>query len=440
MTYKETIEFLYTQLPVYHRIGKAAYKADLGNAMKLDEYFNHPHRKFRSVHVAGTNGKGSVSHMIASVLQEAGYKTGLYTSPHLKDFRERIKINGQMIPKKKVVSFVEKNKEVLISVEASFFEMSVAMAFDHFAKEEVEIAVIEVGLGGRLDSTNIISPLLSVITNIGHDHMDLLGNTLEKIAGEKAGIIKKNIPVVIGEKLDSTKSVFSEKAAETSSELLFAEDSYECKLENLNLESSTRLFCLSLKHTTYKICGETPLGGDYQINNLPVVACATDILRRFFDISPDNFTEGIRKTIINTDLQGRWQILGKEPLIICDTGHNREGLEYVLEQIKRIQKAKLHMIIGFVNDKDLSGVLPLFPQDATYYFTKASVPRALDEIILKTDASRFGLTGDSFDNVAIAVQAARKNAGKNDMIFIGGSTFVVADALHTFQSLFRNNY
>ena len=440
MTYKETIEFLYTQLPVYHRIGKAAYKADLGNAMKLDEYFNHPHRKFRSVHVAGTNGKGSVSHMIASVLQEAGYKTGLYTSPHLKDFRERIKINGQMIPKKKVVSFVEKNKEVLISVEASFFEMSVAMAFDHFAKEEVEIAVIEVGLGGRLDSTNIISPLLSVITNIGHDHMDLLGNTLEKIAGEKAGIIKKNIPVVIGEKLDSTKSVFSEKAGETSSELLFAEDSYECKLENLNLESSTRLFCLSLKHTTYKICGETPLGGDYQINNLPVVACATDILRRFFDISPDNFTEGIRKTIINTDLQGRWQILGKEPLIICDTGHNREGLEYVLEQIKRIQKAKLHMIIGFVNDKDLSGVLPLFPQDATYYFTKASVPRALDEIILKTDASRFGLTGDSFDNVAIAVQAARKNAGKNDMIFIGGSTFVVADALHTFQALFRNNY
>jgi dihydrofolate synthase/folylpolyglutamate synthase len=440
MTYKETIEFLYTQLPVYHRIGKAAYKADLGNAMKLDEYFNHPHRKFRSVHVAGTNGKGSVSHMIASVLQEAGYKTGLYTSPHLKDFRERIKINGQMIPKKKVVSFVEKNKEVLISVEASFFEMSVAMAFDHFAKEEVEIAVIEVGLGGRLDSTNIISPLLSVITNIGHDHMDLLGNTLEKIAGEKAGIIKKNIPVVIGEKLDSTKSVFSEKAAETSSELLFAEDSYECKLENLNLESSTRLFCLSLKHTTYKICGETPLGGDYQINNLPVVACATDILRRFFDISPDNFTEGIRKTIINTDLQGRWQILGKEPLIICDTGHNREGLEYVLEQIKRIQKAKLHMIIGFVNDKDLSGVLPLFPQDATYYFTKASVPRALDENILKTDASRFGLTGDSFDNVAIAVQAARKNAGKNDMIFIGGSTFVVADALHTFQALFRNNY
>lgn len=408
--------------------------------MKLDEYFNHPHRKFRSVHVAGTNGKGSVSHMIASVLQEAGYKTGLYTSPHLKDFRERIKINGQMIPKKKVVSFVEKNKEVLISVEASFFEMSVAMAFDHFAKEEVEIAVIEVGLGGRLDSTNIISPLLSVITNIGHDHMDLLGNTLEKIAGEKAGIIKKNIPVVIGEKLDSTKSVFSEKAAETSSELLFAEDSYECKLENLNLESSTRLFCLSLKHTTYKICGETPLGGDYQINNLPVVACATDILRRFFDISPDNFTEGIRKTIINTDLQGRWQILGKEPLIICDTGHNREGLEYVLEQIKRIQKAKLHMIIGFVNDKDLSGVLPLFPQDATYYFTKASVPRALDENILKTDASRFGLTGDSFDNVAIAVQAARKNAGKNDMIFIGGSTFVVADALHTFQALFRNNY
>jgi dihydrofolate synthase / folylpolyglutamate synthase len=432
MTYKETIEFLYTQLPVYHRIGKAAYKADLGNAMKLDEYFNHPHRKFRSVHVAGTNGKGSVSHMIASVLQEAGYKTGLYTSPHLKDFRERIKINGQMIPKKNVVSFVEKNRDILISVNASFFEMSVAMAFDHFAKEEVEIAVIEVGLGGRLDSTNIISPLLSVITNIGHDHMDLLGNTLEKIAGEKAGIIKKNIPVVIGEKLDSTKSVFSEKATETSSELLFAEDSYECKLENLNLESTTRLFCLSQKHTTYKICGETPLGGDYQKNNLPVVACATDILKRSFHISPDNFTEGIRKTIINTGLQGRWQILGKEPLIICDTGHNMEGLKYVLGQITSLRKAKLHIIIGFVNDKDLSGVLPLFPQDATYYFTKASVPRALDENILKNEASRFGLTGDSFVNVEVAVQTARKNAGKNDMIFIGGSTFVVADVLHIF--------
>jgi dihydrofolate synthase / folylpolyglutamate synthase len=432
MTYKETIEFLYTQLPVYHRIGKAAYKADLSNALALDEYFNHPHKKFRSVHVAGTNGKGSVSHMIASVLQEAGYKTGLYTSPHLKDFRERIKVDGEMIPQECVVSFVEKNREILISVEASFFEMSVAMAFDHFAREGVEIAVIEVGLGGRLDSTNIISPMLSVITNIGHDHMDLLGNTLEKVAGEKAGIIKKYIPVVIGEMINLTKSIFSDKAAETYSELLFADDLYECKLENLNLESSTRLFCLTRKHMTFKISGETPLGGDYQKNNLPVVACATDILRRYLNISPDNFTDGIRKTIINTGLQGRWQILGKEPLIICDTGHNREGLEYVLDQIKSIRKVKLHIVVGFVNDKDLSGVLPLFPQDATYYFTKASVPRALDENILKTDAARFGLTGNSFNNVADAVQSAKKNAGRNDMIFIGGSTFVVADALHIF--------
>ena len=432
MTYKQTIDFLYTQLPVYHRIGKAAYKADLSNALALDEYFNHPHNKFRSVHVAGTNGKGSVSHMLASVLQEAGYKTGLYTSPHLKDFRERIKVNGEMISQDNVVSFVEKNREILISVEASFFEMTVAMAFDHFAREGVEIAVIEVGLGGRLDSTNIISPVLSVITNIGHDHMDLLGNTLEKVAGEKAGIIKKNIPVVIGDKLELTKNVFSEKAAETSSELIFAEEFYECNLENLDIDTSKRVFCLTRKQMPFKICGETPLGGDYQKNNLPVVACVTDILRRYFSISPDNFTDGIRKTIINTGLLGRWQILGKDPLIICDTGHNREGLEYVLAQIKSIRKTKVHMVIGFVNDKDLSGVLPLFPQDATYYFTKASVPRALDENILKTDSTRFGLTGNSFKNVADAVQAARKVADKNDMIFIGGSTFVVADALHLF--------
>ena len=432
MTYKETIDYLYTQLPVYHRIGKAAYKADLSNAMALDKSFNHPHKKFRSVHVAGTNGKGSVSHMIASVLQEAGYKTGLYTSPHLKDFRERIRINGKRIPKKEVVSFVEKNKDILISVKASFFEMSVAMAFDYFARAGVDIAVIEVGLGGRLDSTNIISPILSVITNIGHDHMDLLGNTLEKIAGEKAGIIKKNVPVIIGEKLELTRNIFSAKASEMSSELFFAEDLYDCKLEKLNLETSMRAFCLSHKYRADKICGESPLGGDYQIKNFPVVACATDILRRYFNISADNFTDGIRKTIANTGLQGRWQILGREPLIICDTGHNMEGLRYVLDQIKGMLTARLHIVIGFVNDKDLSLVLPLFPQDATYYFTKASVPRALDEDILKKDASRYGLRGNSFKNVAIAIRAARNNAGKDDMIFIGGSTFIVADALQIF--------
>jgi dihydrofolate synthase/folylpolyglutamate synthase len=432
MTYKETIDYLYAQLPVYHRIGKAAYKADLSTTIALDEYFGHPHKKFRSVHVAGTNGKGSVSHMIASVLQEAGYKTGLYTSPHLKDYRERIKINGAMIPEEEVVSFVEKNRDILISVKASFFEMSVAMAFYYFAMSGVEIAVIEVGLGGRLDSTNIISPLLSVITNIGHDHMDLLGNTLEQVAGEKAGIIKKNVPVIVSEKQDLTNNVFIDKAACMGSELFFAEDFYKCRFDSQDIVSGRRMFCMTQKGQADMICGETTLGGEYQSKNIPAVAYATDILRRDLAISTENFIDGIRKTVINTGLQGRWQILSREPIMVCDTGHNREGLEYVLDQINNIRKEKLHMVIGFVNDKDLRGVLPLFPQDAKYYFTKASVPRALDENILKAEASRFRLKGDSFDNVALAVQTARINAGKNDMIFIGGSTFVVADLLKIF--------
>ena len=434
MTYKETIDFLYTQLPVYHRIGKAAYKADLNNTQLLDEYFGHPHRKFRSVHVTGTNGKGSVAHMIASVLQEAGYKTGLYTSPHLRDYRERIKINGSMIPEEEVVSFVEKNSEIISSANPSFFEMSVAMAFDYFARSNVEIAVIEVGLGGRLDSTNIISPLLSVITNIGHDHMDLLGNTLEKVAGEKAGIIKKNVPVIIGEKQDLIKDVFIDKASGMASDLVFAEDLCKCNLEDPYMNSGSRRYLLTKTDRQDKVYGETPLGGNCQSKNIPVVVCAADILRRYFKISTDNLTEGIRKTVINTGLEGRWQILGKEPLTVCDTGHNREGLESVMDQIRNIKKEKLHMVIGFVNDKELSGVLPLFPKDAAYYFTKASVPRALDANILKDEAYRFGLNGDSFDNVELAVQTAMANAGKKDMIFIGGSTFIVAVLLQIFYS------
>jgi dihydrofolate synthase/folylpolyglutamate synthase len=432
MTYKETIDFIYNKLPVYHRIGKAAYKADLNNTLALDEYFGHPHAKFKSVHIAGTNGKGSVSHMIASVLQEAGYKTGLYTSPHLTDYRERIKINGEMIPEEEVVVFVEKNIQKLLSLNASFFEMSVAMAFDYFARSEVDIAVIEVGMGGRLDSTNIISPLLSVITNIGHDHMDLLGDTLGKVAGEKAGIIKKNIPVIIGEKHGQTQRVFFDMAANMASEIFYAEDIYECKLESLNLESGMRAYCLTHKEDGLKICGLTPLGGDYQFKNIPVAACATYILRRHFTISSENFLEGIRSTVSNTGLQGRWQILGKEPLMICDTGHNREGLEYVLNQIKMIPWLKLHMVIGFVNDKDLTSVLPLFPVDAAYYFTKASVPRALDEKILKSEAAGFGLKGKSYENVSLALEAALSNAGKKDLVFIGGSTFIVADLLQLF--------
>jgi dihydrofolate synthase/folylpolyglutamate synthase len=432
MTYNETIDFLYTQLPVYHRIGKAAYKADLVNTLALDNYFGQPHKKFRSIHVAGTNGKGSVSHMIASVLQEAGYKTALYTSPHLKDYRERIKINGEMIPEEEVITFVEKHRDIIKSLKPSFFEMSVAMAFDYFARSGVEIAVIEVGLGGRLDSTNIISPLLSVITNIGHDHMDLLGNTLEKVAGEKAGIIKRNVPVVIGENQEFSREVFIRKAADTNSELFFADTFCSCRLESLNTDSGFRKFILMQKKEPNEISGETPLGGEYQVKNIQTVTCSIEILRSQLNISPDNFIDGIRKTIINTGLLGRWQILGKEPLMICDTGHNKEGLEYVIDQIHKTPKVRLHMVIGFVNDKDLNSVLPLFPVDAIYYFTKASVPRALDQNILKLEAAGSGLSGKSFETVALAVNAAMSSADKDDMIFIGGSTFVVADLLRIF--------
>ena len=430
MTYKETIDYLYTQLPVFHRIGNAAYKADLNNTRALDHHFGYPHKKFMSVHVAGTNGKGSVSHMIASILQEAGYKTALYTSPHLKDYRERIKINGLMISEESVVSFVEDNKSIIDKLKPSFFEMSVAMAFDHFARNNVEMAIVEVGLGGRLDSTNIIMPVLSVITNIGHDHMDLLGDSLEKIAAEKAGVIKENIPVIIGEKQDLSDYIFIGKAARTNSELFFAEDFFRCRLESIHSDAGYRNFSVTQTDKLVMIQGETPLVGDYQANNIPVAVCASDILRFHLNISNENIADGIRNTIKNTGIEGRWQIIGKKPLIICDTGHNREGLEYVINQINRTKKENLHLIIGFVKDKDLKTILPLFPADATYYFTKASVPRALDEKVLKEEASFLGLKGDSYDNVSLAFNAARQNACKNDLIFIGGSTFVVADLLN----------
>lgn len=429
MTYTETIDFLYSQLPVFHRIGKAAYKANLNNTLALDNHFGHPHHKFKSVHIAGTNGKGSVSHLIASVLQEAGYTTALYTSPHLKDYRERIRINGAMIPEAEVIAFVENNTGIIRSVNPSFFEMSVAMAFEYFAKEKVDIAVIETGLGGRLDSTNIITPLLSVITNIGHDHMDLLGDTLEKVAIEKAGIIKKNVPVIIGETLPETRNIFSERAALMESDLFFASEIYDCILQDPDMLSELRKFILRKRVSGELITGESALMGDYQKNNLQIVISAVDILKDHFHISGQNINDGIRKVILNTGLRGRWQILGRDPLIVCDTGHNIEGLEYVMNQIARIPKSALHMVIGFVRDKDLRALLSLFPGDATYYFTKASVPRALDEKILQSEALKFGLKGNIFPGVIDAFAAAKENALKDEMIFIGGSTFVVGEVL-----------
>jgi dihydrofolate synthase/folylpolyglutamate synthase len=429
MNYSEALEFLFSQFPSYHSIGKAAYRNDLKNIIILDDYFKNPHSRYFTIHVAGTNGKGSVSHLIASVLQEAGYKTGLFTSPHLKDFRERIKVNGEMIPEYNVITFVTEHKKIISSVKPSFFEMTVAMAFNYFAECKVDVAVIEVGLGGRLDSTNIINPVLSIITNIGHDHMDLLGDTLEKIAFEKAGIIKKKVPVIISETHPETKNVFLKKAGDLNAPIYFADSIFSCEFAQNYLINNEREFVMTEISIGNKVEGITALPGNYQTKNLIAVLAAFNLLNKVFNISKENILNGIRKVIINTGLSGRWQILNKTPLTICDTGHNKEGLEYVIGQLESIPKSALHMVIGFVNDKDLGSVLPLFPRDAFYYFTKASLPRALDESILKSEASKYDLKGESYPDVKSALNASRKKAKPTDLIFIGGSTFVVAEVI-----------
>ncbi len=429
MNYQETIDFMFRQLPAFHRLGKAAYKSDLANTKALDDYFGHPHIEYRTIHIAGTNGKGSVSHMTDSILREAGFRTGLYTSPHLKDFRERIRVNGRMISKGFVIDFIKKHSEILDTLKPSFFEMTVAMAFQYFRESAVDVAVIEVGLGGRLDSTNIITPELSVITNIGHDHMDLLGNTLDKIALEKAGIIKKNVPVVIGETGDATKNVFIQKAAEMNSEICFADRNFKCTLKEFDYSGLMAEYLMEDLASGGFTRGKIPLGGDYQSKNLQTVFQVFSVLKDRFKLTQGNLIKGIEKVIHNTGLAGRWQVIGRDPLTLCDTGHNREGLEYVVHQLKRIRKGILHIVIGFVNDKDLGLVLPLLPADATYYFTKASVPRALDEKVLMEQASEEGLRGEAFPDVISALNAARGNASPDDLIFVGGSTFVVAEAL-----------
>ena len=429
MTYKENLEFLYKQLPAFHRIGKAAYKADLSNSTALDNYFGHPHTHYKTIHIAGTNGKGSVSHMIASVLQEAGYKTGLYTSPHLKDFRERIKINGLMISENEVTDFVQRHRKIIEAVKPSFFEMTVALAFDSFSQHMIDVAVVEVGLGGRLDSTNIITPVLSLITNIGHDHMDLLGDTLEKVALEKSGIIKKEVPVVISESQPETKDLFKKKASECNSSIVFADEKFLCRLGKEFSFSGEREFYVSDLNTGIEYKGISPLAGDYQSGNIQALFAAFENLLPHFSLDHKTLLDGIKNTLKNTGLMGRWQILGISPLTICDTGHNREGLEYVLRQLESLNSSCLHFVVGFVNDKDLNSILPLFPQNAKYYFTRASVDRALDEDKLMAVASHFGLEGTSFPNVKAAYENARAKATTSEVIFIGGSTFVVAEAL-----------
>ncbi len=427
--YKETLDFLFNQLPMYQRVGKAAYKADLFTTQKLDDYFNHPHRSYKTIHVAGTNGKGSVSHCIASVLQEAGYKVGLYTSPHLKDFRERIKVNGSMIRQEAVVDFVENHSEIIEELKPSFFEMSVAMAFDYFKTEEVDVAIMEVGMGGRLDSTNIISPELSVITNIGLDHTAFLGNTLEKVAGEKAGIIKPDIPVVIGQTQKETSPVFKAIATERSAPIEFADQKYTIPYATLSIDER-QVFQLYNKEGLIYSDVKLDLLGRYQLKNAITIIVSVEKLRDLgFRISQSNIYDGLNNVVVNTGLLGRWQYLGYNPRIICDTGHNKDGVEELVKQIEITPHQALHFVLGMVDDKDHSAILDLLPKNAIYYFTRAAIPRSMEAEKLELLASEHGLKGYAYLNPKCALEAAKKNAGANDLIFIGGSTFVVADVL-----------
>ncbi|GET33270.1 folylpolyglutamate synthase [Prolixibacter bellariivorans] len=429
--FEATLRYLYEQLPFYQRKGPAAYKNNLDNTLALDELYGHPHRLFRSVHVAGTNGKGSVSHMLASVLQEAGYRVGLYTSPHLKDFRERIRVNGVKIPKEEVVRFVDDfmARNQLEKMEPSFFELTVAMAFDYFARERVDIAVVEVGLGGRLDSTNIITPEVSVITNISLDHVALLGNSLTEIAGEKAGIMKKGIPVVVGETMKETAPVFTERAESLGIPLRFADQLYQTGYSMASPEGK-QLFNVRYNNTLRFEQLQLDLLGQYQGRNLCTALAAMDVMKeRGWKISDDALYRGMEHLVKNTGLLGRWQVLGANPRIVCDTGHNEAGVREIVHQIHQTPYKKLHFVLGMVNDKDVSSVLRLLPKDAVYYFTKASIPRAMSENMLELKATDLGLKGQKYPTVVEALTAAKQHAEPDDMIFIGGSTFVVAEVL-----------
>lgn len=428
MDYRQTIEYLYDQLPVFQKEGGSAYKEGLDNSLKLDEILGYPHKKYRTIHIAGTNGKGSTSHLLASVLQESGYRTGLYTSPHLVDFRERIRVNGMMIEKEYVVNFVKNIQPSITEIQPSFFELTMMMAFSYFEKEKVDVAVIEVGLGGRLDSTNIISPDLSVITNISFDHMQFLGNTLPKIAAEKAGIIKSGIPVIIGEAEDpEVRKVFRDKAEEIGTNIIFAEDMPQI------LDSKSEGDHLVLQAIDYPnlICG---LPGHYQKKNANTVLTAIRILKdQYYTIPQQAVRSGFEQVQTLTGLSGRWQIIKTHPQIICDTGHNEAGIRYIVNQLKSEKYSVLRIVFGMVNDKDISNVIKLLPKDAVYYFTKASIPRALNENELQKIGEKENLKGKSFPTVSDAVTAAEQDASENDLIFIGGSTFIVADALDLYN-------
>lgn len=428
MNYEETLSWLYTQLPLFSRIGAAAYKANLDNTIAICSFLDDPQHKFKSIHVAGTNGKGSTSHMLAAILQQAGYKTGLYTSPHLKDFRERIKINGDMISKQFVIDFTAKTKNLSEGIQPSFFELTVGMAFDYFAQEQVDIAVIETGLGGRLDSTNVINPVVSVITNIGYDHMNLLGNTLEKIASEKAGIIKKDTPVVIGEWLPETKQLFTDKAKSLDAPIYFASDIY--KTSNIQYKPASLQVTVTDSRNDTAEDFELGLNGLYQAANLCTVLCTEGLLQAAgFSTTGEQEKAALKNVKKLTGLHGRWEVLREDPTLIIDVAHNEDGIRSVLKNLRQlnIESADMHFIIGMVNDKDVNKVLSLLPLGAAYYFCNAHIPRAMPFEELKNKAEAHGLKGNGYDDVNEAIKAALGKAEPNNTIVVCGSVFVVGE-------------
>ena len=431
MDYQETLLYLYSRLPMFSKLGASAIKKDLFNTIELCKRLDNPELKFKSIHIAGTNGKGSVSHMLAAILQIAGYKTGLYTSPHLRDFRERIRINGKMISEKEVIDFVKQQQKTIEEIEPSFFEVTVAMAFQYFARQKVDIAVIEVGLGGRLDSTNIITPLLSVITNIGYDHTNILGNTLGEIAFEKAGIIKQNIPVVIGEKQPEIEHVFTDKADETGSEMVFASDEWHVEEKAKSQETANSLSVdVTSKSDASTISIDLDLTGTYQLKNIKtVLSVVNELKQQGFDITDSHVQAALKQVKPLTGLMGRWETLSTKPLTICDTGHNEHGIKEVMKNIHSTPHKNLHMVIGMVKDKDITKVLSLLPAKAEYYFCAPDIERAKSAGDLSQEAEAFHLKGRVFSSVKEALEAARKAAEENDLIFVGGSTFVVAEII-----------
>ena len=427
MIWQQALDYLYAQLPMFHRIGTAAYKNNLDNILAMDELLNHPHQNYPCIHIAGTNGKGSVSNMLSAVYQSAGYRTGLFTSPHLKDFRERIRVDGKMISRLYVIRFIEIHRKQFEKIKPSFFEWTTALALDYFRSKKVDIAIIETGLGGRLDSTNIITPVLSVITNIGWDHANLLGDNLQKIAVEKAGIIKTKIPVIVGEKQSSVNTVFQRKAEETGSKIVFASENFKAIKKSVMIDGLKADILFKQKTCLKNL--NMDLAGNYQLKNVCTVLQSVKLLNEQFPVTENQLRKALKQVRKLTGFNGRWTVLSNKPLVIADTGHNREGISEVIKQIESVKFSRLHFVLGMVADKDIASVLKLLPKKAEYYFCKPSVPRGLPAEDLFRHAKEFELSGKVFTTVKSAFKGAKANAGKKDLIFIGGSTFVVAEII-----------